>query len=426
MIHFLRVVRQVQDRVGAGGRSWAWSVRRGRNMPGVWGDMAAALVMAAFAVHVGVTRDGGFVQGNLARTSVNLMAVAGFFAVCRWSAFAYGALAAYTFVATDFYVPLTAAAFALGAVPRQGRLDGRALPALTAMSLTTLAGALGAYREAGTQCPADIPRLYLPCGVAEATYRSATAVITAYALGTYLRRSRGMRRLNSQLRQEHHRHAEQARLMERTRIAREMHDSLGHHLALTNLYAGALARTRETSTEWNRLSQVVVESNAAAAETLHRVVKVLRSDVPDDGPPAVADAAEMDALVARVRRTGAPVTGPAGGWAAFGILPADIRPTLFRVLQESLTNATKYAPGAEIRITLTHEDDTADLTVVSGPPSAVASTPSAPGGGFGLVGLRERVTLLGGRFEARPTDTGGFRVRALIPSVPHRRKSPNP
>jgi signal transduction histidine kinase len=95
-------------------------------------------------------------------------------------------------------------------------------------------------------------------------------------------------------------------------------------------------------------------------------------------------------------------------------LPDSVRITVYRIVQEALTNARKHAPRAAVTISVASSDG--DVTVViENPESAQTTTHTAPG--FGLVGMRERVGLFGGVFEAGPTEAGGFRVRAVLPGV---------
>lgn len=385
-----------------------------RFVPGLWGDGAWTALMAAYAVHVGITEDGGFVGGNTARSALCLVAALGYLLLCRRSVYAYCLLALAVFAATDFYVPLTAAAFALGVARRAGVRSGRTAALAAGVLLALPAGLVGGYRRAAVSCPAvSVDPLLLQCGFPEAAYRSAAAVIAAYALGAYLRRSGEMSALNQRLADERDLHAEQARLRERAHIAGEMHDRLGHHLALTGIYAGALALKASVSPELNRMARVVVDSNRTAAQTLHQVVEVLRRDDVGEGTSAGASAKEMRALVDRARAAGSEVVAP-DDWGGFDAMPATARLALCRVLQESVTNIVKHAPGADVTVSLLQEDGGVELTVTNGP---VTSAPDAalPAGGFGLAGLEERMALLDGLFAAGPTPAGGFRVRAILP-----------
>lgn len=395
-------------RTGPPGRLAA--VRSVHFVPGRWGDAAWAGLMAVYALHVGITGDGGFVHGNVVRSAIGLLTAECFLLLRRESVYAYCVLAAVVFAAVDFYVPLTAAAFALGVTNRGPGARGRS-PAV-AVLLALAAGVLGGYRQASVECPAVVvDPLVLPCGFLEAAYRSAAAILAAYALGAYLRRSEEMRSLNRRLAREGDRNAERARLGERTRIAGEMHDLLGHHLALTGIYAGALALKSSVSPELNRMARVVVESNTTAAQTLHRVVRVLRQEPSEDS----ASARDMAALVTRVRATGSEVTVTAPrGWDGFDALPAPARRAFCRVLQEAVTNIVKHAPGAPVSVCFLREEDEVALTVRNGP-AGVAPEGGAPAGGFGLVGLEERMSVLGGLFRAGPEPEGGFRVHAALP-----------
>ncbi|WP_330328483.1 histidine kinase [Streptomyces sp. NBC_00536] len=402
-----------ERRPWASGRAGLRAPRTVRFVPGRWGDAAWTALMAVYALHVGITGDEGFLHGNTARSALCLTAALGFLLLCRRSAFAYCALAALVFAATDFYVPLTAAAFALGVVDRDRtgrRPGGRGAAIVVGVLLSVQAGLLGGYRRAAVECPAvSVDPLLLPCGFLESAYRSAAAVIAAYALGAYLRRSAQMRSLNRRLAREHDLRTEQARISERTSIAGEMHDLLGHHLALTGIYAGALALKTSVSPEVNRMARVVVDSNTTAARTLHRVVEILRREPTED----TTSARDMTALAARVRETGSEVTGPES-WDGFDALPAVTRRALSRMLREAVTNIVKHAPGSRVGISFVLDEDTVELTVTNGPTAPGRAT-AALAGGFGLAGLEERMGLLGGLLTAGPRPGGAFRVRAVLP-----------
>ncbi|MFI5911924.1 sensor histidine kinase [Dactylosporangium sp. NPDC051541] len=187
--------------------------------------------------------------------------------------------------------------------------------------------------------------------------------------------------------------AERARLRERARIAADMHDSLGHDLALIALRAGALELARDQS-EANRAAAAALRASAVAAtDRLRRTVGLLRE--PDGGPPTEPADERVAALVGRARAAGLRVelrdtAGP---------LPVEVDRAVHRVVQEALTNAARHAPGAAVVVSVRDSGGT---------------VPASSNGGSGLDGLRERVRLLGGTLAAEPGD-GGFEVTATIP-----------
>ncbi|GAA3854833.1 hypothetical protein GCM10022243_20380 [Saccharothrix violaceirubra] len=195
-----------------------------------------------------------------------------------------------------------------------------------------------------------------------------------------------------------------ARDRERARLAAEMHDLVGHELARAALLVGALEVSPTLPDDQRRAAHEARAGVTAAAERLADTVRLLRgpeSRSPDESVQAVVDAA---------RATGLDVDADTADLA--GVDPVIDR-TVHRVLAESLTNAMKHAPGSKVRITLTR-DDGITLVVANGPPAA---KPTHTGSRLGLVGLTERVSLVGGRFDAGPQGEG-FAVHAHLPERP--------
>ncbi|GIE47456.1 sensor histidine kinase [Actinoplanes nipponensis] len=202
---------------------------------------------------------------------------------------------------------------------------------------------------------------------------------------------------------------------ERLRIARELHDSVGHHLALINVQAGVTGHLLTGAPEPVRetLAQIR-QSSRAALDELRDSVGLLRR--PGDAAPLQPGAGltTLDDLLDTFRRAGLRITAhvdrPAAlSWAADH--------TAYRVIQEALTNARKHAGSARVAVTLHHDGDA--LTVIvdnDGPPAGPAGDAYRPG--HGIAGMRERVTALGGTLLAGPRPTGGFRVTAVIPAAP--------
>jgi signal transduction histidine kinase len=231
--------------------------------------------------------------------------------------------------------------------------------------------------------------------------------------------------LAERLEREQERAVGQARLRERARIAGDMHDSLGHDLSLVAVQAGAL----EASTadlQQQAAAARLRESAAAVTERLHEVVTMLRDDTepaPRDafsGPAATALDAITE-LVERAAASGIPVTmAPGEGQAlspgqADAIAPSTAR-AAYRVVQESLTNAAKHAPGAAVRVALARQPSAGrDLLVVTVTNDAPPHRPAGNGTGYGLIGLDERARVAGGSLSAAPTPDGGFEVTAYLP-----------
>ena len=210
---------------------------------------------------------------------------------------------------------------------------------------------------------------------------------------------------------------DQARQLERTRIAREMHDVLAHRISLLSMHAGALEfRPDAPPAEIARAAGVIRASARQALEDLREVIGVLR-DSPDGVPatrpqPTLAD---LPALVEEVRSAGVRV-GEAYRIADLGAAPAVAGRTAYRVVQEGLTNVRKHAPGARATVEVSGGPDGGlTVTVVNPPPLTGGQHVPLPSGGTGLVGLRERVDLAGGHLEHGWTPDGGFRLSAWLP-----------
>ncbi|MFF4950421.1 sensor histidine kinase [Streptomyces chattanoogensis] len=247
-----------------------------------------------------------------------------------------------------------------------------------------------------------------------------------------------LREYNAQLLRERAMIAGQARMRERQRIAQDMHDSLGHQLALISVHTGALEVDRELTGRQREAVGVLREASVAAMHELREVVGLLRdgTQAPGQGPTAPAAAGiptpaleameEGDAkapsrgvvgiegLVEASRGVGTAVELRRSG------APRPLAPTAdhaaYRVAQEGLTNAHKHAPGASITIALRYEPDSLVVEVANGPvPETAGAGRSVVSGGQGLTGLRERTRLIGGMVHAGPTADGGFRLAGVLP-----------
>ncbi|MFD9702494.1 sensor histidine kinase [Lentzea sp. NPDC059081] len=198
--------------------------------------------------------------------------------------------------------------------------------------------------------------------------------------------------------------AEQARLRERARIAQDMHDSLGHELALIALHSGALELAAGVTDEQRRTAGEVRAGAVRATHRLHEIVRVLGSADAATGlrPPDES----IDDLVRRATAAGLRVRlrydGPVPAWSPMASQAAH------RVVQESLTNAARHAPGASVTVTLAPTR----IEVVNDE----ATRPAAgAGSGQGLIGLDERVRLAGGSLVAGAQPDGGWAVTAVLP-----------
>ncbi|MEU2966323.1 histidine kinase [Streptomyces ardesiacus] len=230
-----------------------------------------------------------------------------------------------------------------------------------------------------------------------------------------------LRRHNAQLVREQAMVARQARLLERQRIAQDMHDSLGHQLALIAVHTGALEVDPDLDGRRREGVGILREAARSAMRELREAVGILRDDaevsVPGrEGTEASSDraAASVDGLVASSRAAGTAVELRRSGTER-PLAPAADR-AAYRIAQEGLTNAHKHAPGAPITVALRYEPDSLVVEVANGPvPAGAPAGPPAISGGQGLTGLRERARLVGGMVHSGPTLDGGFRLAGVLP-----------
>lgn len=212
---------------------------------------------------------------------------------------------------------------------------------------------------------------------------------------------------------EQHQRVMQARSDERAQIARDMHDVVTHRVSLIVLHATALEAARGESAL--TLGRQIGTIGREALSELRSLVEVLRSDtdVPLAPQPGLA---ELEDLVAESRRTGMPVTLTMTNVDGDEPpkLPALVEHAVYRVVQEALTNVRKHAGDAETRIEVRHTPQTLRLSVTNRR-GTTDRAPELPSGGHGLLGIAERIRLLGGKLTARPAQNGGFEVLAQVP-----------
>ncbi len=202
--------------------------------------------------------------------------------------------------------------------------------------------------------------------------------------------------------------AREARLRERARIAQEMHDSLGHELSLIALGAGALETTPGVPEPQRAAAGRIRQSAADATDQLRDIIGLLR----DEGEEAPLEPVDepVEALTGRYREAGMTIV-----LTRAGDLPARAERIAYRVVREALSNASRHAPGATVRVSLI---DDGELSTVEITNEAPGSGPAEETAGLGLAGLRERLRLGGGTFSAGSTSDGDFRVVAEMPRHP--------
>ncbi|MFJ7177278.1 sensor histidine kinase [Streptomyces massasporeus] len=203
---------------------------------------------------------------------------------------------------------------------------------------------------------------------------------------------------------------EQVLATERNRLAREMHDVVAHKVSLISLQAGALQVGRAGDADVRTTARTIHDLSAQTLTELRHLVGVLRA-AGDPGAQGPSGAGLAD-LTNLVRDSGLTVD--------FDVtippvpVPEPVERAAYRTVQEALTNIRKHAPGARARVRVRCAAGL-HVEVHNTAPCRVTARPALPGGGHGLVGLRERAHLLGGDFHAAPAPDGGFTVRAVFP-----------
>lgn len=256
--------------------------------------------------------------------------------------------------------------------------------------------------------------------------RSALLTAGAALLGLYLSARHGLLRALTdraeRAEREQHLLAEQARGEERVRLAAEIHDLVTHRVSLMVLQAGALGLTA-ADPPTRQAAETLRATGCHALDELRELVGVLRAPAvsrkeasrkevsrreaePPDQPllPALAEVVDAAGLAARLEANGDALVSPV------------VLRTARRAVQESLTNVRKHAPGAATTVSLHSTPSAARLTITNTAPSAPGDPAlAAAGSGTGLLGLRERVSLVNGTLTAGPERDGGFRVEVTLP-----------
>jgi signal transduction histidine kinase len=206
---------------------------------------------------------------------------------------------------------------------------------------------------------------------------------------------------------------------ERRHVARELHDVIAHAVSVMVIQAGAARQVLRSSPEEAEASLLSVESTGRAAMTeLRRFLGALHDDGEAAGLAPQPGIGELTTLLDRVREAGLPASLEVDG--APRSIPPSLDVTAYRIVQEALTNALRYARRAATLVRLSWEPDQLRLEILDDGPV----TSAVEGSGRGLVGMRERAALVGGRLEAGPRVGGGYAVRAWLPLDP--RPSPDP
>ncbi len=221
-----------------------------------------------------------------------------------------------------------------------------------------------------------------------------------------------LRARNAELAAEQELFAAESVRYERQRIARELHDIVAHCLSVMVVQASAGQRVAGADRGGAAEAFAAVAEAAAQAQAeIGRLVELLSGDPRPGASPRLR---MVDELVRQASATGLAVTCRFRGDDEN--VPAAASEAAYRVVQEALTNALKHAPGAPVTITVHAQQATVDVSVVNAPPGRRPSGLEGSGGGYGLAGMRQRVTACGGSLSAGPTPSGGWQVSASLPA----------
>jgi signal transduction histidine kinase len=243
------------------------------------------------------------------------------------------------------------------------------------------------------------------------------AAIPVFA-GVIVRSRRGSR---EQLEVAERRHVgERALFEERQRIARELHDVVAHHMSVIAIQAEAAPyKIADPPKELVESFTEIRASALSGLNELRRVLGVLRSDGPDTAPQPSLD--DLAGLLESARNGGVTVTADVSGTPR--PIPAGVNLSAYRIVQEALSNALRHAPGAQVQVKLYYGEAALVIEVrndgcLPGGQSRWGEhngTGVSPGGGHGIIGMRERAAMLGGHLTAGPTEQGEFLVTAALP-----------
>lgn len=278
-------------------------------------------------------------------------------------------------------------------------------PIVGAVAALVVATAIAFEFGHGTQTQLPIPPFLAPFLMIGAAFLAGRA-ISQRQRQLMLERDRA-----DQIQRDHEREVLAAAEAERRHIARELHDVIAHSVGVMVVQAGAARHVMDDKPEAARESLAAVEqSGHEAMAELRRLLGVLNEDgeaAPLSPEPRLD---RLDALITRIKDAGLPLELSVEG------NPRPLSPGLevaaYRILQEALTNALKYAGGAPTRAVLRYSESAIDVEVAD---EGKVSAPSA-GLGRGLAGMRERVALFGGTIDAGPRPSGGYSVRAHLPT----------
>ncbi|WP_242903747.1 sensor histidine kinase [Actinomadura terrae] len=311
--------------------------------------------------------------------------------------------------------PVLAAAIACSAVAvlAMGTTDSLVSGLADGVALYSLAvhrgrgpAMVGGALMGGVAVASTAPLLHGPADFALNAVLSVLAAVVITALGQLRREYKRRRQALAEQLAEAERAHRAAAGTERERLARDLHDVAGHHLSAVVVHSGAVARGGDAEMAREALS-AAADTGRDVLRALTRLVDVMGPDVPEGGLDA-----SLPQLCQGLTRLGVPVSLAVEGRVRR--LRPEVDTAAYRIVQESLTNAMRYAPGAPVTVEVRHVPGAVELTVANEAPGEDATVP-ALGTGRGITGMGERARSLGGTLDAGPSG-GGWTVRASLPT----------
>jgi signal transduction histidine kinase len=247
-------------------------------------------------------------------------------------------------------------------------------------------------------------------------------LVPSWVVGDLLRTRRldSLRRADDEARaaREREAHLEAALAEQRRQVARELHDVVAHGVGVMLIQAGAARQVVRTEPDRAEEALLAVEATGREAMAeLRRLLGVLGDESDQGGIAPQPGVGQLDELVERVRQAGLPAQLQVDGEPR--VLPSGIDVTIYRIAQEALTNALRYAQHARTLVHLAYDGSEVRLEVLDDGPDespTVAGRAATDSTGKGIAGMRERASLVGGRLEAGPRLGGGYAVRAWLPT----------
>ncbi|QDY07737.1 two-component sensor histidine kinase [Micromonospora sp. HM134] len=372
---------------------------RWRRWPVTVRDLPLALLLALACLPVPVLQERSTQLGDLPGRPFDALAVVAIALEClplavrrRWPGICL-ALVSLGFAVDQVraYHTVAGTALAIALLSAGVHLERRRRVTLVVGSAAYVALAVALHRQGSTEGVGGFLTFYL-------------ALALAWGAGAWLRQSRAVEA------ERRRRAAVAARATERARIAGELHDVVTHHVTAMVVQAEAARYLATAPDRLDTTLTAITDTGRRAIADLRILLDLLNPDHQAD--PRVPSVGELPALVEQTRRAGQPVEFTQEGSRAETTGGAEA--VAYRVVQESLTNALKYAHRSRTAVHIRHGKREITVEISTAGPATRSAGPG--GGGRGLAGLRDRVTVLGGEFSAERREDDGFVVRARIPT----------